>query len=119
MKTDTIAFSAKRLSEYGSIKIKIENLDSSLNSVLLLKKDDKIFYQQRLLQKTYSVPLIQPGDYEISILFDRNENGKWDTGNYWKKLQPEKIVLRKEIFNIRSNWENELTVDIKQLNVDR
>jgi hypothetical protein len=115
MKTDTIAFSAKRLSEYGSIKIKIENLDSSLNAVLLLKKDDKIFYKQRLLQKAYSVSLIQPGDYEISILFDKNSNGKWDTGNYWKKLQPERIVLRKELFNIRANWENELIVDLNTI----
>ena len=115
MKTDTIAFSAKRLSEYGSIKIKIENLDTTMKAVLLLKKDDKIFYQQRILQKAYSVALIQPGDYEISILFDKNENGKWDTGNYWKKLQPEKIVLRKEVFNIRANWENELTVDLNAI----
>lgn len=115
MRTDTITFSAKRLSEYGSIKIKIENLDSTLNPVLLLKKDDKIFYQQRLLQKSYSVPLIQPGDYEISILFDKNRNGKWDTGNYWKKLQPEKVVFRKEIFNIRANWENELTIDLNAI----
>lgn len=115
MKTDTIAFSAKRLSEYGSIKIKIENLDTTIKAVLLLKKDDKIYYQQRILQKAYSVALIQPGDYEISILFDKNENGKWDTGNYWKKLQPEKIVLRKEVFNIRANWENELTVDLNAI----
>ena len=83
--------------------------------MLLLKKEDKIFYQQRLRQKFYSVPLIQPGDYEISILFDKNENGKWDTGNYWKKLQPEKIVPRKELFNIRANWENELTVDLNTI----
>ncbi len=115
MKTDTIEFSAKRNSEYGSIKIKIENIDSSINTVLQLKKDDKIYYQQHLTQKSYSVPLIQPGDFEISILFDLNNNGKWDTGNYWKKLQPEKVVARKELFNIRANWENELTIDLKSI----
>jgi hypothetical protein len=115
MKTDTISFSAKRASDYGSIKIKIDNLDTSLNSVLMLKKDNIVYFQQRLIQKNYNIPLILPGDYEISILFDANKNGKWDTGDYWKKLQPEIVVVRKETFNVRPNWENELTIDISLL----
>ncbi|MFZ9241027.1 MAG: hypothetical protein ACO22R_07780, partial [Chitinophagaceae bacterium] len=84
-------------------------------SVLMLKKDNNVYFQQRLIQKNYNIPLILPGDYEISILFDANKNGKWDTGDYWKKLQPEIVVVRKETFNVRPNWENELTIDISLL----
>lgn len=119
LKTDTLSFSAKRISEYGSIKIKIENPDSTLHPILLLKNLDRIHYQQPLTQTLYSVPLIPPGDYEVSILFDQNGNGRWDTGNYWKKIQPEIVVLRKQLFNIRANWENELILDlgsIQQIN---
>jgi hypothetical protein len=115
MKTDTIAFSAKRASDYGTIKIKIDNLDTSSHPVLMLKKDNNIYYQQRLAQKNYTIPLILPGDFEISILFDSNKNGKWDTGNYWKKIQPERVVARKETFNVRPNWVNELSVDLSTL----
>ena len=115
LKTDTISFSSKRAADYGTVKIKIENLDSTLNAVLILKQQEKIYYQQQLMQKNYSIPLILPGDYEISVLFDSNKNGKWDTGNYWKKIQPEKVVSRKETFNIRPNWENELIIDIDVL----
>ena len=115
MKTDTIAFSAKRASDYGTIKIKIDNLDTSSHPVLMLKKDNTIYYQQSLAQKNYTIPLILPGDFEISILFDSNKNGKWDTGNYWKKIQPERVVARKETFNVRPNWENELSVDLSTL----
>ena len=115
MKTDTIQFSAKRTSDYGTIKIKIDNLDTSSHPVLMLKKDNNIYYQQRLAQKNYTIPLILPGDFEISILFDSNKNGKWDTGNYWKKIQPERVVARKETFNVRPNWENELSVDLSTL----
>ena len=119
MKTDTIAFSSKRASDYGSIKIKIENLDTTAHPVLLLKKDGRIYHQQSLLQNNYKVNLIQPGDYEVAILFDTNNNGKWNTGNYWKKIQPERVVSRKESFNIRANWDNELTIDLKLLTVNR
>jgi uncharacterized protein (DUF2141 family) len=115
MKTDTIAFSAKRVSDYGIIKIKIDNLDTSSHPLLILKKDNTIYYQQSLAQKNYAIPLILPGDFEISILFDSNKNGKWDTGNYWKKIQPERVVARKETFNVRPNWENELSVDLSTL----
>jgi len=115
MKTDTIAFSAKRISDYGTVKIKIDNLDTSSHPVLMLKKDNNTYFQQRLVQKNYSIPLILPGDFEISILFDSNKNGKWDTGNYWKKIQPERVVARKETFNVRPNWENELSIDLSTL----
>ena len=115
MKTDTIAFSAKRTSDYGTVKIKIDNLDTSSNPVLMLKKDNNTYFKQRLVQKNYSIPLILPGDFEISILFDSNKNGKWDTGNYWKKIQPERVVARKETFNVRPNWENELSIDLSTL----
>jgi len=115
MKTDTIAFSAKRTSDYGTVKIKIDNLDTSSHPVLMLKKDNNTYFKQRLVQKNYSIPLILPGDFEISILFDSNKNGKWDTGNYWKKIQPERVVARKETFNVRPNWENELSIDLSTL----
>ena len=103
----------------SSIKIKIENLDTTAHPVLLLKKDGRIYHQQSLLQNNYKVNLIQPGDYEVAILFDTNNNGKWNTGNYWKKIQPERVVSRKESFNIRANWDNELTIDLKLLTVNR
>jgi hypothetical protein len=112
MKTDTISFGSKRASDYGSILIKLENLDTASHPVLQLKKEGKTYYQQSLLQKNYKVNLIQPGDYEVVILFDTNNNGKWNTGNYWKKIQPERVVARKETFNIRSSWDNELTIDL-------
>ena len=115
IKTDTIAFSAKRTSDYGTVKIKIDNLDTSSHPVLMLKKDNNTYFKQRLVQKNYSIPLILPGDFEISILFDSNKNGKWDTGNYWKKIQPERVVTRKETFNVRPNWENELSIDLSTL----
>jgi len=45
---------------------------------------------------------------------DANNNGKWDTGNYWKKLQPERVISRKQRLQIRANWDNELKLDMKE-----
>jgi hypothetical protein len=45
------------------------------------------------------------------MLYDNNQNGQWDTGDYWKKIQPEKVVSRKQPFLIKANWDNELRID--------
>ncbi|WP_375325710.1 Ig-like domain-containing protein [Flagellimonas sp. GZD32] len=47
---------------------------------------------------------LDPGDYIARVIFDANENGKWDTGNYLKKIQPERISYYPGVIKIRANW---------------
>ncbi len=114
MKSDTIKFTTKRETDYGSIDIRIENLDSSKYPVLILTRENKTSLKQALVNNRYRIKLFTPGEYQISILFDRNNNGKWDTGNYWNHIQPEIVVTRKQVFQIRANWDNELKLDMKE-----
>jgi hypothetical protein len=116
LKTDTLSFNAKKESDYGSIDLKIENIDSTLHPILFLNKNSKTFLKQALEKSRYRIKLFEPGDYDVKILFDINNNGKWDTGDYWKKIQPEKVVARKKPINIRANWDNEILVDLNQIN---
>jgi hypothetical protein len=48
---------------------------------------------------------LDPGKYLIRIIFDGNANGKWDTGNYLKKIQPEKVIYYPSVIEMRANWE--------------
>jgi hypothetical protein len=43
---------------------------------------------------------------------DQNLNGKWDTGDYWKHLQPEKIYTYSGEITLRANWDLELEMKI-------
>jgi len=112
MKTDTLSFSTKKESEYGSLDIKLEQIDSTLHPIILLKKESKVFLKQKLQQKRYRIKMIAPGEYTIEILYDLNNNGKWDTGDYWKKRQPERLISRKQTLQIKANWDNELSIDL-------
>ena len=116
LKTDTLSFNAKKESDYGSVDLKIENFDSTLHPIVFLNKNSKTFLKQSLIKNRYRVKLFEPGDYEVKILFDLNNNGKWDTGDYWKKIQPERVVARKKPISIRANWDNEILVDLNQIN---
>jgi len=112
-RTDTIPIQAKKESDYGSLDIKILNLDSTEHPILFLYQDEKVELDQPLLSNRYKYKLFRPGEYEVRILFDKNKNRIWDTGNYWQKLQPEKIVARKLKLTIRSNWDNELEINLQ------
>lgn len=54
---------------------------------------------------------VQPGDYKIRLIIDRNQNGRWDPGNYEKRIEPEPIVYylapdgSQNIKGVKANWE--------------
>lgn len=53
---------------------------------------------------------IPPTDYLIRVILDDNQNGKWDPGNIYKRIEPEKVIYYKapdgtSSVPIRANWE--------------
>ena len=56
---------------------------------------------------------IQPGKFKVRLIYDANKNGKWDAGNYLKKIQPELVVYFKNVLTANSNWEIVETLTIQ------
>jgi len=57
-----------------------------------------------------SINTLQPGDYQLRLIIDENQNGVWDPGNYYEREQPEPIVFyrnseNQKIITLRANWE--------------
>jgi hypothetical protein len=59
-------------------------------------------------------PYLMPATYTLKSIEDVNQNGRWDTGNYLKKIQPEKISYHKESISVRSNFHYEMNWDLSQ-----
>ncbi|MDR2938191.1 MAG: Ig-like domain-containing protein [Prevotellaceae bacterium] len=58
--------------------------------------------------------------YGIRVVKDDNANGKWDTGSYFKHVQPEYATFLKASdgkpeFALKQGWDMELSVDMKVL----
>jgi Bacterial Ig-like domain len=107
VKADTIRFKTKEESDYGSIKINFKNLEKFKNPVLQFVINNEVVNSFPLNASQWSVKFFNPGDYEVRILEDLNQNGIWDPGNYHLKLQPEKVYTLAQKINIRADWENE------------
>jgi len=54
-----------------------------------------------------------PGTYRLKVIEDSNRNGKWDTGNYRKKMQPEKIFFIDKEITVRGFWDIEEDIELR------
>ena len=111
-KTDTINFSTKKESDYGAILLRFTKLDPTLHPVIQFLKSDEIVRSIPVTSKVWSDKLFDPGEYELRILYDTNNNGIWDPGNYSKKIQPEKAITLDKKLTIKPNWDNERDVEL-------
>lgn len=115
VKTDTLKFSIKPASAYGTVLIRTNGFQQFKNPILLLTQDDKIKYTYPITQPIIRIPLILPGDFVLKVLEDDNNNGLWDTGQFGKtKKQPEKIRLIGTNITIKADWENEFNIVLKK-----
>lgn len=67
----------------------------------------------------YEFRYIDPGAVRIRIVDDVNDNGKWDTGDLVRRIQPERIEIFSkdgvEEIATKAGWEIEFEVDMAEL----
>ncbi|MGB5006023.1 MAG: Ig-like domain-containing protein [Ferruginibacter sp.] len=111
-KTDTIRFTTKQQSDYGNVVLRFSNLDLAKKPVLQFVQGDAIMKSYPLTAMEWSNKFINPGEYDIRILYDTNNNGKWDPGDYSKKLQPETAITLTLKLAVKADWDNERDIKL-------
>jgi uncharacterized protein (DUF2141 family) len=113
--TLTYGLATKSVSDLGSFRVNLRNV--SQYPVILQLTDQKgvVQYEKFITEQksTYEFLNINPATYLIRVIHDSNGNGKWDTGNYLQKLQPERISYFPDPVELRSNWEIEQTFTLQ------
>jgi hypothetical protein len=111
-KADTIRFITKKEADYGHVVLRFSNIDLTRHPVLQFVQGEEIKESHPLTSLEWSKKLMNPGEYDMRILFDDNNNGKWDPGDYSKKLQPEKVLSLSKKLSVRANWDNEQDIKL-------
>ena len=111
-KNDTLRFKTFSKEDYGAIQLRFQNLDLTKHPVLQLVQGEEIKLSAAVGSSTWQNNMILPGDYELRVLYDNNQNGKWDPGDYNTKRQPEIAVTLSQKLTVKANWDNERDIDM-------
>ncbi len=112
--TINVNLRTKKKDNYGSINMAIHNPSKKAIIVQLLSLKEKIVAQHLVTnQKEVAFNLLNPAKYLIRVIYDDNQNGKWDTGSYLNKQQPEKVFYFEKEIEVKENWFVNETIDIK------
>lgn len=104
-KRDTLQFKVADDGNFGTINCAVIPGNSPYLIQLLNDKYE-------LVEQVANVPkhvfrFVPPGGYYLRVIEDANGNGQWDSGNYKKRILPEKARVFKDKIMIKANWEIE------------
>jgi uncharacterized protein (DUF2141 family) len=105
--SDTLIYSfrTKMKSEYGNIRVNLRNAKFPL-IVQLCNTNGLVLYEKY----TTSSPVVDftdvvPKQYKLRVIFDTNENRKYDPGDFLRGVQPERVSYAPKIDEVRANFD--------------
>ncbi len=113
-KKNTVDIATRSMEYYGTIALEISGVKTnSIVQIIGLGDKEKIYQQKTITENgTYYFKFLAPETYIVKVIEDSNKNGRWDTGNYEKKLLSECVYYFRKEIELRSNWEQVEAVQI-------
>lgn len=107
--TTKLSFHIPSVEEYGNLFIDIQPKTSKHPYIIQLMNEKEKVFDERIINEPQELEFLYltPGKYKLKAIFDSNSNGRWDIGNFIKKIQPEKVIYFEKILDIRANWDFE------------
>jgi hypothetical protein len=112
MSNDTIVliFHTDKAEDYGKLIFTFKPKTISDSYIVELLTESNVVVKKKSTRGNEKITFenLLPGNYKIRIIVDANSNGKWDTGDFYKKVQPEIILQAPGTITIRANWDSDL-----------
>lgn len=113
---DTLNYKAttKNLSDYGNLRLVLENAKRFPVIIELTDKDGKVKYSEYSEgNNSINFDAIEPAKYVLRIIYDDNKNKLWDTGSFMEKRQTEEVIYFPKEIDVRANWDVEQPFNLK------
>ena len=103
---------------FGDLTLNIRGIQPGTNYLLeLFFKNDNLVESFSVANDTLIVKKINAlpiGVYSLQVTKDRNNNGRRDSGNYYRKEQPEQQRIT-TLEELRAGWEIDTDIDLEKL----
>ena len=100
----------KSKEEYSSLTVKLEAFDS-LARIQLLNDKDVVIRELPATNDGTKFEYLAPTTYYLRLYIDLDGDGKWTTGDWLLKRQPEPIYYFPKKLKLRANWDFEENFD--------
>ena len=98
-------FKVNSLDTYGTLLVNITSLHDLPLIVQLLDAQDKVVKETKTVNGVAEFYYLKPQKYYMRLIVDRNNNGKWDTGNYDNDQQAEEVYYYPEAIECKAKWD--------------
>ena len=115
MLSTTERISIPKNEDYGALFLNIPDADST--AIVQILSGDKVSRQLPVTDHRADFFYLNPGKIYLRLFYDRNGNGKWDTGSYAEHRQPEEVFYFPTALEVRANWDIEQNWNLHELPV--
>ncbi|SFN43275.1 Ig-like domain-containing protein [Bizionia echini] len=107
-KNDTLNYqlTTKTYADYGNVRVELQNATYPIIAQITDDKGDVIAEQYSTKPEPIDFRHLKTGIFYLRVIFDANKNKKYDSGNYLKNQQPERVSYYKDKLDIRANFDN-------------
>lgn len=106
----THAFSIATTDDFGAVFVTVQG--SGGKAVMELLQSGKVVATAAERQGEVAFYYVRPGSYYLRLFLDENKNGKWDTGEYAERRQPEATFYYPKSIEVKAGWDVERTFTI-------
>ena len=100
----------KTAEDYSTLLIRLPNYDPRIRLQLLSEKDQPV-RELPAREEGTKFEYLTPKTYYLRLYFDLNGDGRWTTGDWITKRQPESVYYFPAKLTLRANWDFEECFD--------
>lgn len=97
---------------FGNLILTCDTVFSQNVMVELLRDGTTI--DIRNFQEVVNYERLLPGDYQLRLIFDENEDGEWTTGELHSLRSPENMIYFEGSVQVKSKWDKEIDWRFKE-----
>jgi hypothetical protein len=99
-------FNTRQADAYGTLKMSVRPPEDGPYLIQMMDEKENLIRQDRVTgHTTIDYGRLLPRKVLFKAIRDENDNGKWDSGNYRRRQQPEKVQYFGSTVEIRANWD--------------
>ena len=101
-KAEQFGFNVYKLEDYATLTLSLTGMAGKPCLVQLLNKQGYVVRQIATTDATAHFFYVHPGTYYLRLIEDDNDNGRWDTGEFATRRQPEAVYYYPKAIECRA-----------------